>query len=218
MPNIYRLINMESLLLINLQAAIAPAERVWLIILMIAYTVLLTYSIYFFRARRKDAESYKFKNFKDKPEKQTSAKADYARLLYRQHPDLIRNLNDANSIYKTLEKRLSHDDQLISKVEMFVDQNYADPEYNVTRLCSNLNMERSGVYRIICRHTGYSPSNFIALRRISNALKIIDSNPNLSKAELAAMTGFRSVKSFNLYFEKYAEIAQEYNRIAAEKK
>lgn len=204
---------MRIILLNYVLATIAPAFGIGFIILITANVIVLFFCICFLKTRQKGAGKSNYDNQQsDGSNKRAVTKVDYEKLLLGQAHDLANDLNDKEHTYHTLERRIVHDKEFMMKVNQLLEKNQSDHEYSVTRLCSDLNMERSGVYRIIQRNTCLSPINYISSRRIAFAAKIIEENPNLSDAEVAAMSGFNSAKSLRTYFLKHTGICIQAHR------
>lgn len=168
--------------------------------------VILVFNICLSRKRRRNKTSFLPENYKSVPKDSTcheSGLTDYINLLEHSDSSSRINIMDTGYIYPTLEKRMNRDSEFISQVNALLEANLTDPEYSVKRLCSDINMERSGVYKIVHRVTGLSTSDYIASRRVAYAIRKISDNLDLSDSEVAEMSGFCSAKALQIQLVKH---------------
>lgn len=128
---------------------------------------------------------------------------DYMNLLEKADGSSRINMMDADFIYPNLEKRKQRDNEFMARLDELLKANITDVTYSVTRLCSDINMERSGVYKIVHRATGMSTSDYIYSRRVAYAIEAIKANPNLSDTDIAEMSGFCSANSMQMQLIKH---------------
>jgi len=98
---------------------------------------------------------------------------------------------------------------LLQKVNEAVNQHLDDADYSVDRLCKDLGISRSGLYKKVIAITGISPLEYIHLIRVKKGKELLDEGEsNVSQA--AWKTGL-SPKQFALYFRKtYGILPSEY--------
>lgn len=126
--------------------------------------------------------------------------SDYLKRLEEKADSQLNDLKEAEIMYR----RSLHDRDFISRADDKIMKNFNNSEYGVSDLCSDLNMERSGVYKIIRRCTGMSPSEYINAARIRYAKKILDIHPDFPDDELAFHCGFITAKSMRIHFVRHA--------------
>ncbi len=94
------------------------------------------------------------------------------------------------------------DKEFLSRAAAMVERNIDEPGYSVERLSRDLCMDRTGLYRKLVGLLDKSPSLFIRSVRLRRALKIIEENPGISIAEVAALTGFSGGSYFSKCFQE----------------
>ncbi|MCG2588948.1 nickel-binding protein [Rhodohalobacter sulfatireducens] len=97
----------------------------------------------------------------------------------------------------------SEDEEFLEKLFDITEKNCADHTFNVEKLCRDIGISRSQLYRKVKAVTGRSPVEFIRDIRLIKALSLIKENRyNLS--EVALEIGFNSPSYFSKCFrEKY---------------
>jgi len=73
---------------------------------------------------------------------------------------------------------------------------YLDKDLTIWELASKLGTNRTYVSQIINNEHGQNFSAFVNSYRISHAENLLESNPKLSPAEIAEMSGFGCLKSW----------------------
>lgn len=92
--------------------------------------------------------------------------------------------------------------KFIATVKEAVEEHMADPDFNIDKLCSILNMSRTSFYNKLKDLTDQSPSDFIRFIKLKNAANLlISTDKNI--AEVAEMTGFNDPKYFREVFKKH---------------
>jgi AraC family transcriptional regulator, regulatory protein of adaptative response / methylated-DNA-[protein]-cysteine methyltransferase len=80
-----------------------------------------------------------------------------------------------------------------------IDEGFLDRE-SVANLATALGVGPRHLLRLFMRHTGASPSEVAATRRVQKAKQLIDET-DLSLTEIAFTAGFSSVRRFNDAFQ-----------------
>ena len=93
------------------------------------------------------------------------------------------------------------DEQLISKVMTWLEENVSDAEVTVEQLASYVGMGRTSMYNKIKGLTGNTPSDLIRECRISKAKKLLREH-RFTIAEVTDLVGFADHKYFREVFKK----------------
>ncbi|MBN1116514.1 MAG: response regulator [Bacteroidales bacterium] len=102
------------------------------------------------------------------------------------------------------------DQQFLQRIIDFVLQNIYDEKINVEGLATEMNLNRSNIYRKIKALTGDSVVEFIRTIRLKQAIKLMETR-KFSLAEIAYQTGFTSPSYFTKMFKrKYGKTPSEY--------
>lgn len=120
--------------------------------------------------------------------------------------NMIRKLSELEEKPKSsssLKSIQSADEEFLEKLFDITEKNYSDHTFNVEKLCREIGISRSQLYRKIKSVTGHSPVEFIRDLRLTKGLSLIKENRyNLS--EVALEIGFNSPSYFSKCFrEKY---------------
>jgi len=95
----------------------------------------------------------------------------------------------------------SLDEELIQKAIACVERNMNNAEYSVELLSSDMNMERTVLYRKLQSVAGLPPSEFIRTIRLKRAAQLLESH-KYAVNEVAGMVGFATPKYFTKYFKE----------------
>jgi AraC-like DNA-binding protein len=97
----------------------------------------------------------------------------------------------------------SAEEEFLERLFEITEKNFSDDAFNVEKLCREIGISRSQLYRKVMAVTGHSPNAFIRDIRLNKALSLIKENRyNLS--EVALEIGFNSPSYFSKCFrEKY---------------
>lgn len=119
---------------------------------------------------------------------------------------LVRKLSTIEEIQKTnseLKIMESADEDFLEELFKITEENLADHDFNVEKLCHSIGMSRSQLYRKVTAITGSTPVKFIRDLRLNKALSLIKENRyNLS--EITLKIGFNNPSYFSKCFrEKY---------------
>ncbi len=88
------------------------------------------------------------------------------------------------------------DKKLIDKANAIIEENLANPDFNVAMFAKELAMSRAAIFTKIKAITGMTPNDFIMSVRLKKGACLLSSNPELSITEISEMTGFNSPKYF----------------------
>ena len=102
--------------------------------------------------------------------------------------------------------------QFIVEVKEFVENNFQDPNFNVSKLCFFVRTSRASIYRKIMSHCKCSPQEFIEDIRMEIAKKKIEEQESIIK-EIAYEVGFSDHKYFSRRFkQKYLMTPSDYKK------
>ncbi|RKR80547.1 two component regulator with propeller domain [Mucilaginibacter gracilis] len=103
------------------------------------------------------------------------------------------------------------DEKFIKKLIDSVEKNLSNLDYSVEQLSSDMNMERSGLYRKVVALTGLVPSMFIRSVRLKKAAQLLLTK-GYSVSQIAEITGFNSSGYFSKCFqEEFGVKPSQYN-------
>ncbi|MBO5195281.1 MAG: response regulator, partial [Bacteroidales bacterium] len=92
------------------------------------------------------------------------------------------------------------DKKLIDRANRIIEENIANPDFNVTVFAKELAMSRAALFTKIKAITGMTPNDFIMSMRLRKGASLLVGSPELSIAEISEMTGFSSPKYFSKCF------------------
>jgi len=103
---------------------------------------------------------------------------------------------------KPVQKSVSQiDKEFVKDLQETINQNIADPEFNVEELCKRLYMGRTTLYRKILALTGEPPTEFIRSYRLKKGAELLKRGKG-SVLEVAFEVGFSSANYFSKCFKK----------------
>nr|WP_294795922.1 ATP-binding protein [uncultured Mucilaginibacter sp.] len=94
----------------------------------------------------------------------------------------------------------SVDQELIEKVIRYIEKNIQSSSYSVEQLSSDMNMDRTGLYRKLMAITGQAPTEFIRSVKLKKAAHLL-SQKRFSQQEIAAKVGFGTAAYFSKCFK-----------------
>lgn len=113
----------------------------------------------------------------------------------------LSELQEKPKITSALKSIQSADEEFLKKLFDITEKNYSDHTFNVEKLCREIGISRSQLYRKVKSVTGRSPVEFIRDLRLTKALSLIKENRyNLS--EVALEIGFNSPSYFSKCFHE----------------
>lgn len=114
-------------------------------------------------------------------------------------PQKIDSENDTNCKHDL-------DWKFITMVKEQIENNLNNPEFNVDKLCSLLNMSRTSFYNKLKALTDQAPADYIRLIRLQHAAQLLKEQ-NFNVTEIAEMTGFSDAKYFREVFKKHYKVS-----------
>lgn len=94
----------------------------------------------------------------------------------------------------------SVDQELLEKVIRYIEKNIQSSSYSVEQLSSDMNMDRTGLYRKLMAITGQAPTEFIRSVKLKKAAHLL-SQKRFSQQEIAAKVGFGTAAYFSKCFK-----------------
>ena len=94
------------------------------------------------------------------------------------------------------------DEQFIESVLTFVNQHYADAEFDQNKLAEMLALSRSTLHRKLTSLIGMTAANLIKDVRLKNAKEMISKKKGVLISEVAYAVGFNDPKYFSSCFKK----------------
>lgn len=92
--------------------------------------------------------------------------------------------------------------KFIAHVKQNVEDNMANPGFNVDTLCALLNMSRTSFYNKIKALTDQAPADYVRLIRLKHAARLLKEG-KYNITEIAEKTGFNDAKYFREVFKKH---------------
>ena len=113
--------------------------------------------------------------------------------------------------YVLLEKVLKPVyDESLSPVIEYIEENYAS-RLSVLRLCRDVGISKTSLYRLIRQHFGYTVGDLINSVRIEKSLKMLE-NRTLSIDEVSRLSGFSSAAYYSKLFKRKKGISPSKHR------
>lgn len=94
------------------------------------------------------------------------------------------------------------DDKFVKKVVSLIEENIADPSYNVNDLCTGLGMSRIQLYRKLKKMVGQSANELIRSIKLKRAAQLLKQQ-KLTVAEITYHVGFNDLQYFRKCFKKH---------------
>lgn len=114
-----------------------------------------------------------------------------------------KGLNDA-------EPFPSRDGSFIEKINLYIEENIDNYNFNVNELSDLLGLSTTQVYRKIKALTGYSPVEYIRIYKLNKAMKMLIQT-EYSIKEISYKSGFNSPSYFGKCFKKeYGQLPKNY--------
>ena len=100
------------------------------------------------------------------------------------------------------DKILSHEEELMHRLQLEVENNIAVTTFNVARLADVAAMSERQLYRTVKQISGLTPSQFVREIRLQKAMTFIEQNRYATISELSHAVGFEYPGYFTTVFEK----------------
>ncbi len=91
------------------------------------------------------------------------------------------------------------DEEFINSLMKQIDENLSDMAYSVEQLSSDMNMDRTTLYRKLTAISGLSPVEFLRSVRLKKAAQLLEQGHSI--ADVASMVGFGTVSYFSKCFK-----------------
>ncbi|MBQ5451607.1 MAG: DNA-binding response regulator, partial [Bacteroidales bacterium] len=143
---------------------------------------------------------------------------------------MIKNLLKKNTILKSkfsgnqefLEQNVKDvqvsnpDKEIVEKVIKNINENLADPDFNVTALAENVGISRVQLHRKLKDFAGINASNLIRNIRLEQAGRMLSETSN-TISEIAYAVGFNNVGHFSKVFKQHFGISpKDYAKMQSE--
>src|SRR5690606_21595404 len=89
----------------------------------------------------------------------------------------------------------SKDEDFVQSIRKILEENIADPEFNVNQLSKLMDISSTQLYRKMKALTGYSPVEFIRTVKLQNAHNLLRQHNHTLK-EVCYLTGFNNLSYF----------------------
>jgi signal transduction histidine kinase/ligand-binding sensor domain-containing protein/AraC-like DNA-binding protein len=119
----------------------------------------------------------------------------------------IKELVESTVELKPDEVRVTPKDKIfIEKVIRLIDENIADPDFNVEKLVGMLFISRTLFYKKVKSITGQQPIELLRMLRLKKAAKLIETG-EFNITEVAYMVGYNDIRYFSTSFKKHFGIS-----------
>lgn len=116
------------------------------------------------------------------------------------------------AIWDLPDKPLTRDEILLQKLKGTLSKNFADSEYSVEQLASDVGMSRVSLYRKVKSMLKISPIEYINQMRLAYAATLLETG-NYRVSEVAYMSGFSEPNYFsNCFSQQYGCTPTEYTK------
>ena len=117
-----------------------------------------------------------------------------------------------NFMVEVSASNLTRDDEFIVELRKLLENNLSEPDFNVKKLSSDLNISTTHLYRKLKTLTGLSPVEFIRTFKLQKACELL-SGSNLSIKEIGFSLGFNNMSYFVKCFrEQFAITPSAYRQ------
>lgn len=104
------------------------------------------------------------------------------------------------------------DKEFIEQVLALIDENLANPEFNVEKLAAKVFISRTLFYKKIKSITGYQPVELIRMMRLKKAAKFIETG-EFTVSEVAYMVGYNDIRYFSTSFKKQFGVSPSHYQV-----
>lgn len=146
---------------------------------------------------------YQLQQFRHRKNREVlNLEIDYLTQQHKESEDKFR----ATLIPESTEQLESHDQKILKKAILVVEENIADPLFGVEKMASEMNMSRASLHRKLKSITGFPPSELIRSIRLRRAAKLILNKVD-SVSQIALLVGFNDYSHFSKSFKKHFGVA-----------
>lgn len=122
------------------------------------------------------------------------------------HPDFLLEYQLASELFYLQARILSESKKIADPIQWVMD--YIEESYmkdiSVQYLAEQVNMDRSYLYRLFKKRTGYSIQDYIIKIRLRKAIWYLEEG--YSAGETAALCGFKNMSNFHRQFKTKSEV------------
>ena len=105
------------------------------------------------------------------------------------------------------------DQELLRKIDLVIEDNLDNNEFNIDLLAQESGMGRSKLYAVVKEITGITPNTYILNYKMNKAANWLKTQPNLTVSEVAYKLGFNAARYFSLCFkDHYGLTPNDYRR------
>uniref|UniRef100_A0AB33IT60 histidine kinase n=1 Tax=Prevotella sp. GTC17253 TaxID=3236793 RepID=A0AB33IT60_9BACT len=98
------------------------------------------------------------------------------------------------------------DKKLLERALKLIEENYADPNFNVDKFAREIGMSRTALFNKWKSLTSDTPMSFIQSYRLKKAASMLKAKPDLTIAEVSDKNGFSSARYFCKCFKDFYHI------------
>lgn len=106
-----------------------------------------------------------------------------------------------------------HDQELLNRAIAVIEENIANPEFNINIFANKMYMGRSSLFAKIKGITGQTPKDFTTTIRMKKSLLLLKQYEDLPVSEIAAMVGFNDSSYFIKLFKQHFGVTPGQYRI-----
>lgn len=151
------------------------------------------------RKVERDSASLGIDFFMSKPFDVEFLKVKINQLINRQ-TQLVEQIKLENIQEPKVEKLKSVDEKLLAKITAIIEDHVDDSEFNVQRLCEEMDIPTKQLYRKIKQIVGQTPVEYIRTVRLKKASALLKQG-TFSIAEVMYMVGFTNASYFSKCFQ-----------------
>lgn len=94
------------------------------------------------------------------------------------------------------------EDAFLQQIHAILEKEYANPDYSLTQLCKSIGMSSSQLHRKLSAITNQTAMSLLRTVRLKKAYHLLQSNPNLTVAQVSLSVGFNNPNHFSRVFSK----------------
>jgi AraC-like DNA-binding protein len=170
-------------------------QTIWKNILMVLLIFLILLSVGIYQLQR-----YRYRKNREMLNFEIDYLTQQQRVAVDKYKASISRLKEPNELLE------SHDQKLLKKAILIVENNIHDPLFSVEKMAMEMNMSRTNLHRKIKSITGFPPSELIRSIRLRKAAKLILNKVD-SVSQIALSVGFDDYSHFSKTFKKHFGVA-----------
>lgn len=94
------------------------------------------------------------------------------------------------------------EDAFLQQIHAILEKEYANPEYSLTHLCKSIGMSSSQLHRKLSAITNQTAMSLLRTVRLKKAYHLLQTNPDLTVAQVSLLVGFNNPNHFSRVFSK----------------